>query len=1527
MKHARVSRLAFWGFCLFGLASAAAAHNGALAIAVPVEGIRVDGDLTDWPAGMRRYPILLPESGDAPRDTADFQGSFRLGYNLRENALYLAVEVVDESYVVDLTGGAWYTQDGCEVYVDLEHQQQDSPVVQYNLHGRDRNVLGPGRDEDFAVVVKQGKSRLFYEWRIDVGQMGGGKVHLGPNQVVGLDVVVEDKDEDGSFSWMAWGRGGGKTGSTDRRGDALLAAAGQSTGRLQGQVRWEGTPEGVAHARVQVQFLEDHRQWLMAEVDGNGEWNAEVPAGRYRVELRRPGGGKKTVQIGSGRAVKVDLAAPLPRGERIKAGPGRGHWKTFSVADGLVSHTVYAILQDREGNIWFGTEGGVSRYDGRSFTSFTEKDGLAHHWVNAIVEDREGNLWFGTGWRGKGGVSRYDGRGFKTFTTEDGLAGNTVRSILQDQEGNLWFGTDAGVSRYDGQRFKTFTTKDGLVHNWVWAIAEDREGHLWFGTDGGVSRYNGQGFKTFTTQDGLAHPWVRTIAQDREGYLWFGTYTGVSRYDGKRFATTTQDGLAGNVVRSILQDREGNLWFGTNNGVSRYDGKEFATFTTKDGLAHNDVGVIAEDREGQLWFGTGNFGDGEGASRYSGEQFRIFAEKDGLRHDNVLSILEDRNGYLWLITRNILGEDVNVSRYDGKEFINFTEEDGVEVGEFFQILEDQKGDLWFGSTRYDGRTFRVFTAADGVGWGIDHLMEDRQGTLWVSSGLGTGVSRYEGGRFVEFTGIDSLREKWVRPMLEDSQGQIWFGTWFGGAIRYDGQQATVFTVKDGLGHNGIHALFEDREGNMWFGTWAGGVSRYDGKGFRTWDVKEGLAGNWVMSIIQDQEGRLLFGTWGGGVSLFDGKVFQTLTAQDGLGSDRVRDLYQDRKGDIWIATEGGGLTRYRPHRTPPPIHLAKVVTDRDYGPVGEVSLTTTQDYLAFEFQGHSLKTRQLAYVYRLEGYDTDWQVTREERVGYENLPRGEYVFEVKAVDRDLSYSEIPATVRVTVHLPYERLAWMSMTLVGILLFLWQTGRVVRRDRRLQQRAVELEESRQVAESARQQAESANQAKSLFLANMSHEIRTPMNAILGYAQILQRSSGLSEDQRRSLQTIHQSGDHLLKLINDVLDLSKIEAGRMQLQEGDFELQNLLATLGMMFELYCQEKGLGWRLESLRESIVPVHGDEARLRQVLINLLGNAVKFTSSGEVVLRVERRDGGIYRFEVQDTGPGMSAQEQAALFQPFQQGVAGAHQGGTGLGLAISQRQLGLMGSKLEVASEVGQGSRFFFEVELPPAKGEVRAEAEMDWSKVKRLASGYAVKALVADDVAENRDILQRMLQEIGVEVEAVEDGQQALQRIEELQPDIVFMDIRMPVLGGLEAMRRLQGMEVRGQVKVVAISASVLEHERQEYLRAGFDAFLDKPFRFEQVCACLAQLLEVEYEYGEEKEKQKETVDWSGVEVPGGLHGRLVEAAETFSVTELEEYLKELEGLGEGQRRLAAHLRGLAQQHNMEGVLSALREVRHG
>jgi two-component system sensor histidine kinase/response regulator len=387
-------------------------------------------------------------------------------------------------------------------------------------------------------------------------------------------------------------------------------------------------------------------------------------------------------------------------------------------------------------------------------------------------------------------------------------------------------------------------------------------------------------------------------------------------------------------------------------------------------------------------------------------------------------------------------------------------------------------------------------------------------------------------------------------------------------------------------------------------------------------------------------------------------------------------------------------------------------------------------------------------------------------------------------------------------------------------------------------------------------ERANQAKSVFLANMSHELRTPLNAVLGFAQLLRRSPGLAGEDRRSLDIIRRAGEHLLGLINDVLSISKIEAGRLTLDAHPFSLRAMIQGIESMMRVRADKAGLILRIELAEGLPEAVQGDEGKLRQVLVNLLGNAVKFTKSGSVTLRAAWSDGRA-TFEVEDTGPGIAQAEQAALFEAFTQTESGrSSKEGTGLGLAITRQIIRLMGGEIRVRSEVGKGSTFSFDVLLPASSSKVVA---IESRQVVGLVPGQRVpRVLVADDTEENRLLLVQLLGAIGIPVRESSNGLEAVELWEREKPDLILMDMRMPVLDGREATRRIRARENGGpKTSIVALTASAFEHERSEILACGADDFLAKPFREEDLFRVISAQTGVQFTTAAESPTAQTTV----------------------------------------------------------------------
>ena len=385
---------------------------------------------------------------------------------------------------------------------------------------------------------------------------------------------------------------------------------------------------------------------------------------------------------------------------------------------------------------------------------------------------------------------------------------------------------------------------------------------------------------------------------------------------------------------------------------------------------------------------------------------------------------------------------------------------------------------------------------------------------------------------------------------------------------------------------------------------------------------------------------------------------------------------------------------------------------------------------------------------------------------------------------------------------------------------------------------ELVESRTAElDRARVVAEAANRAKTVFLANMSHELRTPLNAILGFSQILERDARLTPEQQAGLATIQRSGWHLLALINGVLEISRIEAGRVTRRDEPFVLQEMLGGVREMVRLRAESKGLGLHLEERGTLPAAVHGDASHLRQVLINLLTNAIKYTEHGQVTLRVSTESDGLL-FEVIDTGPGIPLEEQERIFQPFYQTSLGIALGeGTGLGLSLSQQFVQLMGGQLQVESPPGQGSRFWFRLPLPPAAPPETASRE----KIAGLEPGQPpCRVLIAEDNPDNRAWFQHRLRAAGFEVRTANDGQQALDAFTAWSPQLVLLDMRMPVLDGYQTARRLRRLPGGERVKIVAATASAFEEEREAILEAGCDELLHKPIEETRLFLVLERLL---------------------------------------------------------------------------------------
>jgi PAS domain S-box-containing protein len=462
--------------------------------------------------------------------------------------------------------------------------------------------------------------------------------------------------------------------------------------------------------------------------------------------------------------------------------------------------------------------------------------------------------------------------------------------------------------------------------------------------------------------------------------------------------------------------------------------------------------------------------------------------------------------------------------------------------------------------------------------------------------------------------------------------------------------------------------------------------------------------------------------------------------------------------------------------------------------------------------------------------------------------------------------------------------------------------------------------------ARDAAEAANKAKSTFLANMSHELRTPLNAILGFSQMMRQATNLDELQQNNLEIINNSGKHLLKLINDVLEIAKIEAGKLQLEIAPFDLHELVREVSDMMRLRAQQKGLQLELDQSSEFPRYIKGDEARLRQILVNLLSNAVKFTEQGGVTIRLRTKNNSHHHLiiEVEDTGPGINETNQKRLFKPFVQLPEGKMQEGTGLGLAIVHQFVKLMQGDISVDSKPGQGSLFRVDIPLMEADtAEVIQLSGEHHGEVIGLVPGQPTyRILIAEDQQDNQILLTRLMTDLGLEVKVAENGKECVALFKKWKPDLIWMDRRMPVMDGVKATQQIRKLPGGEKVKIVAVTASAFREQQAELLEAGMDDFVGKPYRFDEIYISLERQLGLKLLYNDDSPEQEspaltlepEMLD----DVSDELRAALKEALETLNAERIRETIHRI---GEKDRPLARLLSQLANNYDYPTILHAL------
>jgi signal transduction histidine kinase/CheY-like chemotaxis protein/streptogramin lyase len=1125
-------------------------------------------------------------------------------------------------------------------------------------------------------------------------------------------------------------------------------------------------------------------------------------------------------------------------------------FRHYGAADGLQNLTILSLAQDGAGYIWVGSEGGLYRYDGTRFRLMGGAVGLpCATEVHALHVAADGALWVNT----CGRIFRFDGQRFRPilglsgmlsgaqgmandlhghvvvatpsglyeaapnpdgsfaahpYELGPGFAGMPMRGIARNGT-ELWFGCGRRLCVESGGRVSIYGPAEGLPDDAWDAVAITDDGSVWARSPSRLYRKPPGGLRLVQEKPDIASSvFWGALTAGRDGSVMVPTDKGLTiRRQGNWTVVDQQRGLRTAMTSAVLQDREGSLWIALiGAGVARWLGYgEWEAWTKAQGLPSDLIWSIRRDKKGALWVGTSL-----GLARLERRgPPRTWTRKEGLGGDNVRWLGETSDGAMWAVVKP--GSVARIDPATGKVRL-FGPAEGLPCVTSHRGFIDHLDRLWVATACGVFRNDRPF-ASDrfhridqpvSMDHGAWAFAEDKQGTMWITNP--DGLWRLSEGRWRQYRKADGLLsdDPYIPVIAPD--GALWLRRRYNAGIErveFSGDRivrATPILMADASSAEVTDFHGFDALGHFWRGS-ANGVSVLDGGSWKYFSMEDGLIWNDT-----------------------DGEAF-----------------WPDPDGSVWIGTSGG-LAHYRPlggRLSGPPV-ADPVIT--------RLQVDQRSRVVTAEFSSLSYKNEQLVrFAFRLDG--EHWNDTPDRSISFAGLGPGRHRLEIESRVRDGPVSAKAAVADFQVEPQWWETWWLrsaALLLVAAAvwgLIVWRHRLLHRRNRQLEQavrlRTAELESERAKVLGEKRRADEASEAKGRFLATMSHEIRTPLSGVIGLSRLLE-TMDVPPEAVEMVRMIRSSGDTLLTVINDILDFSKVEAGKLELEVAPFHLHRCLQDSLGLFRAVAAEKGLRLECDLAPELPVYVAGDQTRLRQVVMNLISNAMKFTSSGEVGLSagVARQDETAWciAIEVRDTGIGITQDQLPRLFSSFNQADASISRrfGGTGLGLAISKRLVEVMGGTIEVESKPGAGSRFRFTVQMGHAQEPAKP------STVPPTIGAVHLRVLVAEDNVVNQKVVSMLLQKLGVKPDLVGDGSQAIAAVMRNRYDLVLMDVQMPEIDGLAATREIRkSLPLESQPVIFGLTAHATTEYRDICLNAGMNGYLTKPLDPEKLRGLIEEL----------------------------------------------------------------------------------------